>query len=147
MLKFEFLATDDPEDDIARSIVIVGDEEYDEGEPNWYIPIDLWSRKQYAENWLKALGEIEASGKSAFIMLADSVEPDGSFECFKAWKISGAYIFQKSWMFQDEIDEPIDINQIWKYVEKSPCPETEEINISQEEVDELRLSLTSFINQ
>jgi hypothetical protein len=145
MLKFEFLPSEDDEDPIAHAIVIVGESSVEDGYANWYIPIDNWSRRQYIENWLQSLNELENNGKGSFLMLAGEIGPDESVECFFAWKKGEGYIFQNGHIYQDEIDEPININESWKYVADRPCRETEDINISQEEINNLRASFIEYL--
>ena len=141
LLRLEFIRLDDPDEMIARAIIIVSDKDVDESEENYYIPIDYWSRKQYVENWLQAIDELEAEGKGSFILLADKIERDSALECYMAWKIPEGYVFQNVWLAQNEIDEPIDIKTTWKYMKESPSDEMDEVNISQSEIDELKLSL------
>lgn len=145
MLKFQFLPSDD-DDDIARAIILVGKEDENDGDANWYIPLEKWDRKQYVKNWLQAIDQLGNNGKGSFLVLAGEIEPEESIECFMAWKKGDSYIFQNDWLYQEEIDEPININETWKYMNDKPCSETEEIKITQEQVDSLRESFVDYLS-
>lgn len=146
MLKFEFILKSSKVRRIAEAVIAVSESDSDKGSSLWYLPIDYWTRRDYVENWLASIEQLQTNGKCAFILIAVEVDAEDTIECYKAWKINNGYVFQHDGLYQDEINEPIDLNQSWKYVESEPSKEIEDIYISQKDIDELKNSLIEYLS-
>jgi hypothetical protein len=146
MLILEFMIDQRPRADIADALIQVT--EGSQYSPKmYYIPVDHWSRKQYVQHWLAALDQLESNGKSAFLLLADEVNEDSSFECFMAWKSDDGYVFQHDWIVQDDYEEPINLDIPWLKIEDIPSSEIMTVNIPKKDLATLKESLIKSLNE
>ncbi|WSB84159.1 hypothetical protein OHA60_10490 [Streptomyces cellulosae] len=83
------------------------------------MDLSFWSVDEYRRSWESALRAIECSEKVTSCLIASITDPEASnfISCWPMYRDGDVVHVQNSLIFLDELDEPFDPQEPWRYVE------------------------------
>ncbi|KND39281.1 hypothetical protein IQ63_04645 [Streptomyces acidiscabies] len=83
------------------------------------MDLSFWSVREYRRSWESALREIEFSEKATSCLIASITDPAVSnfISCWPMYRDGDVIYVQNSLIFLDELHEPFDPQEPWRYVE------------------------------
>ncbi|WP_282704300.1 hypothetical protein [Streptomyces sp. CC219B] len=83
------------------------------------MDLSFWSVDEYRRSWEGALRKLEGSEKEISCLIASITDPAASnfISCWPMYRDGDMIHVQNSLIFLDELDEPFDPQEPWRYVE------------------------------
>lgn len=81
--------------------------------------LSFWAVDEYRRSWETALRELERSEKATSCLIASITDPAASnfISCWPMYRDGDVIHVQNSLIFLDELNEPFDPQEPWRYVE------------------------------
>lgn len=114
------------------------------------MDLSFWTVDEYRRSWQSALTEIERTEKATSCLVSSITDPATSnfISCWPLYRDGDAVYVQNSIIFLDELDEPFDPREPWRFVEPRSSVDEDGNRISEwvtslSQVREFRESVSS----
>lgn len=104
------------------------------------VPLSYWTEKEYEQQWIAGLDRIVLESTSCFVTGMRDPENANFIFIWSMYREGEMVYFQNNILFLDELGEPFDESNIYRYI-----PSRETINDEGEKISEWSLQLTEML--